>query len=319
MSGRIRSIKPDWLQDERMVLASAEARVLSVALILMADDYGNGRANPMVLGAAVFPSSSNPRATAAAACEELSRMRYVRLYEVDGQTYYTIRTWKKHQRVDHPGAPKVPAPPDETIENDSPTVSLGNPRESLGEPSGRLATSRDPDPISGSSALPPKLDQNKPESSGSPRAKSQKRAEDHVPRPLGMDWLPTDEHVAALAKKHQIPEPRIRDVVPEFRLYWRDRAHTGQGKKTARGWAMTFTTRIAWLVERGVLLPTAAAGPTSFKTPTDRARDEQTAAEIARRDAEHKRSLRERTDSTELSGIRDASELTRDLFGGSRG
>ena len=43
MAGRIRSIKPEWLEDERMVMASSDARVLSIALILMADDYGNGR------------------------------------------------------------------------------------------------------------------------------------------------------------------------------------------------------------------------------------------------------------------------------------
>jgi hypothetical protein len=57
----------------------------------------------------------------------------------------------------------------------------------------------------------------------------------------------------------------------------------------------------------------------SANDPQSTARQATTAAEIARRDAEHKRSLRERTDSAELSGIRDASELTRDLFGGSHG
>jgi hypothetical protein len=44
MSRRIRSIKPEWLDDEKIAGASDEARVLSVALILMSDDYGRGRA-----------------------------------------------------------------------------------------------------------------------------------------------------------------------------------------------------------------------------------------------------------------------------------
>jgi hypothetical protein len=29
-------------------------------------------------------------------------------YEVDGQTYYHVRNWHKHQKVDKPGKPKVP-------------------------------------------------------------------------------------------------------------------------------------------------------------------------------------------------------------------
>ena len=40
---RIRTIKPEWLEDERLALASPPARVMSVALICMADDFGRGR------------------------------------------------------------------------------------------------------------------------------------------------------------------------------------------------------------------------------------------------------------------------------------
>lgn len=108
---RIRTVKPEWLEDERLALASSDARVLSIALILLSDDYGNGRAAPVQLAGRVFPGKVLE--TLAKALEELVNVRYVRLYSIDGQRYYSIRNWAKHQRVDKPGKPQVPGPPEE--------------------------------------------------------------------------------------------------------------------------------------------------------------------------------------------------------------
>ena len=110
MSRRIRSIKPEWLDDERMAACSLASRVMSVALITLADDYGRGRANLVQLGAHVFPFEPSPPRMAKEAMEELERTQFVRRYEIDGQSYFEIRTWDKHQRVNHPGKPRVPSP-----------------------------------------------------------------------------------------------------------------------------------------------------------------------------------------------------------------
>ncbi len=213
---RIRTVKPEWLEDERLALASSDARVLSIALILLADDYGNGRANVMVLGAVVFPGADNARATFTAAAEELTRIRFVAFYEVDGQRYFSIRNWSKHQRVDRPSEPKVPGPPQEdddtatlhrhtadgpgvgaqnradTADGPGPTehagtvpVSDGNhtlpndsrkTREDDTRDSRQARSSRDPFPSSGSLSLPLKLLADQPENSGSARARSKPRA-----------------------------------------------------------------------------------------------------------------------------------------------
>ncbi len=115
---RIRSIKPEWLEDERLALASPIARVMSIALITLADDEGRGRGNPVTLGGRVFPGSENPREDSATALGELARLRYIVLYEVDGQAYFQIRNWTKHQRVDKPTPSRLPAPPaDDCREN----------------------------------------------------------------------------------------------------------------------------------------------------------------------------------------------------------
>jgi Meiotically Up-regulated Gene 113 (MUG113) protein/DnaT-like ssDNA binding protein len=110
VSGRIRSIKPEWLEDEALCSLGPEARVLSVALILLADDYGRGRANTKMLGARVFPSRPS---LINAAMSDLQGVGYFRVYEVRSQNYFQIKNWSKHQRVDKPGKSDIPAPQDE--------------------------------------------------------------------------------------------------------------------------------------------------------------------------------------------------------------
>jgi uncharacterized phage protein (TIGR02220 family) len=126
MSRRIRSVKPEWLEDERLVLASSDARVLSIALMVLADDEGRGRASPVLLAGQVFPGLENAREVSRAALSELEAIRFVALYEVDGQHYYQIRTWEKHQRIDHPTPSKLP-------KNPHTSDVLANPRESSRE------------------------------------------------------------------------------------------------------------------------------------------------------------------------------------------
>lgn len=112
---RIRSIKPEWMEDERLLMAGLPARTLSVCLILLADDYGNGRGNAELLRARAMPSETQDLFDAA--YKRLVEIGFVDVYEVRGQTYFHIRNWSKHQRVDKPGKPMVPPPePDEAAE-----------------------------------------------------------------------------------------------------------------------------------------------------------------------------------------------------------
>lgn len=159
MSGRIRSIKPEWLEDELLALASDAARVLSIGLLLLADDYGNGRANPVQLAGKVFPGKVLEHL--ASALEELRVAKFVLLYEVDGQRYFHIRNWSKHQRVDKPSGPRVPFPPAETLKKADEIAAPGVvakvpelPAKTTETPANVLASrgsrsTPDPDPIPG--------------------------------------------------------------------------------------------------------------------------------------------------------------------------
>lgn len=119
MAGRIRSIKPEWLEDEKMAMASSDARVLSIALILIADDYGNGRCCKANLSGRVFPPSGDSPEDLlrsyerfSEALKEVLSMGFAGTYTVAGQTYFSIRKWDEHQKVNHPGKPLVPNPPE---------------------------------------------------------------------------------------------------------------------------------------------------------------------------------------------------------------
>jgi hypothetical protein len=112
---RIRSIKPELLEDEKAAgLNHLEWRVF-VSLFLLADDYGNFRAAPgRVSGAALW---SHPGENVGAVLEHLRTVGLIRLYSVDGQLYGHLNGWEKHQKVDHPGKPSCPFPP--ATEDDS--------------------------------------------------------------------------------------------------------------------------------------------------------------------------------------------------------
>lgn len=130
---RIRSIKPELLEDERTARLSHVEWRLFVSLLLLSDDYGNLRAAPeRIHGAALW---AHPREDLANALDGLAGAGLVVLYVVDDQKYAHINGWEKHQKVDHPGRPLCPG------------VSEGSriPRESFAKVREGLAPDQDQD------------------------------------------------------------------------------------------------------------------------------------------------------------------------------
>lgn len=153
MSGRIRTVKPEWLEDELLGGASDEARLLSVALLLMADDHGRGRASAATIAAGAWryqleTDAPGTLAKASRALRELVEIRFVEVYEVDRQRYFAVRNWTKHQRVDKPGAPRVP-PPNPRVDP-PPSPPSRDSRETVAKDSGKPRDDLAPDLRSGS-------------------------------------------------------------------------------------------------------------------------------------------------------------------------
>lgn len=110
MAGRIRTIKPEWLESETLLECSDAARVLSVALILLADDWGSLKASPRLLAAKAWPLHGKEAwGRAEEALQELLSRGFV-VHHGDGAFLFLVG-WFEHQKVDKPGRPRCPIPP----------------------------------------------------------------------------------------------------------------------------------------------------------------------------------------------------------------
>lgn len=107
---RIRSAKPELLDDEKAAQLPDDAWRLWVSSWLLADDYGNFRADPAFVQGRVFWGRPGPPSDTAALLRRLGVDEFLQFYSVRGQRYAHIRTWVVHQKVDHPGKPLCPGP-----------------------------------------------------------------------------------------------------------------------------------------------------------------------------------------------------------------
>lgn len=115
MRPRIRTIKPELWQDERVGKLSRDARLLLVALVTMADDEGRIRALPAaIIGHAYAYDRDAPRKLPAWIAEIVASGQIVE-YEDSGVPYLAFRHWKRHQRINRATASTLPAPPDHRI------------------------------------------------------------------------------------------------------------------------------------------------------------------------------------------------------------
>jgi hypothetical protein len=108
MAGRIRSIKPEFLDDEKLGAMCPFDRLMFACSWLLADDYGNFRANPKWIKAQAFCYDENTSVEDIA--ESVIRLDSAGMfiaYNVRGQHYLHVTNWQ-HQRIDKPGKPRCP-------------------------------------------------------------------------------------------------------------------------------------------------------------------------------------------------------------------
>ena len=110
---RRRMIDPNFWGSEDVSRLPIFSRLLLIGMISNADDEGRGRANPAYLRAIVFPYDDIPTREISSALADITKWIHVKVYTVDGQTYYSLTKWKDWQRVDSPKSSIIPAPPDD--------------------------------------------------------------------------------------------------------------------------------------------------------------------------------------------------------------
>ena len=106
---RIRSIRPETWSDHRFVALTFPARLLFIALWNYADDYGCGRYLPKLIGGFAFPLDD---IDVVPLLDELANGGRIVRYEVDGESFFCVPSWEKHQRPQNRGKRRIPSPPD---------------------------------------------------------------------------------------------------------------------------------------------------------------------------------------------------------------
>ena len=109
---RIRTLKPEVWQDEKVGALDPGARLLFVGLITMADDSGRVRELPRLILGHVFPYDDVPPAKLSRWLSEIADAGMVMRYEIDGGKYLAFRHWSKHQKVDRASDSELPPPPE---------------------------------------------------------------------------------------------------------------------------------------------------------------------------------------------------------------
>jgi hypothetical protein len=108
---RIRTIRPEMFESEKLGRLSPLARLTFVGLIALADDEGRGRGSLVWLQGRLHPYDPKARRDLFKATNDLALAGLVRFYEAGGSVYYQIKGWKENQYVQHPKTSRLPAPP----------------------------------------------------------------------------------------------------------------------------------------------------------------------------------------------------------------
>jgi hypothetical protein len=103
---RIRTIKEDFFQNEKMASCSAHAQLLAIGLLPQCDDEGYFEAHPKLIKARVFPFSDDS-VNIHGLLTELSNIDYLQLIECSGRTYGIIPGFLRHQKVNRPTPSKI--------------------------------------------------------------------------------------------------------------------------------------------------------------------------------------------------------------------
>lgn len=108
---RIRTLKPECWQDEKVGALSRSARLLWIGLITQADDSGRLRAAPALLKAHLMPYDADATVEEIQEwLDEVERMGLVKCYRVGGERFAYLPRWSNHQRINRPTHSTIPAP-----------------------------------------------------------------------------------------------------------------------------------------------------------------------------------------------------------------
>lgn len=131
---RIRSIKPEFWVSEQVAECSTNARLTFIGLWNFCDDNGVHPAKPKTLKAELYPMDDFAAAQVEGWMHELMQAGLVVEFTgSDGERYWHVTGWARHQKIDRPSV-KYPSPPPKdstttrrTLDEDSTTARRAPP------------------------------------------------------------------------------------------------------------------------------------------------------------------------------------------------
>lgn len=118
---RIRTIKPEFWTDEKVVECSPTARLLFIGLWNFCDDYGSHQYSPKQIKMEIFPGDDFKTTKIEEWLTELINARLIRTYVIDDKRYLRVCGWR-HQKIEKPSR-KHPDP----IEFDDHSTTIRRP------------------------------------------------------------------------------------------------------------------------------------------------------------------------------------------------
>lgn len=242
---RIRTLKPEILEDEKTAALSDAAFRLFIAMIILADDHGNVRADGRWLTGQVWWTRGEPPRIAEF-LREIRRADLVEFYEVRGGVYAHLRGWSKHQRIDNAGKPRVPLP------NDSDAIAYLDPQDVDNRGSRNFAAKRGEIPLDPDPDQDPERDQDLDAAAKSPLAELDSKLSKaaRLPRRCSIpeNWEPRAEERAmaeqsrlnvgceanAFRDHHAAKGSRMLDWDAAFRTWLRNAVKFGGARGGAR-------------------------------------------------------------------------------------
>ena len=104
---RIRTIKPEFWQDDDLAEVSEPAILVAAGLLNHSDDEGFFKSNPKLIKSVVFPLRE-PSVSVHDILIELSNIGYISLYiGIDGKKYGRVVGFTKHQKINRPTPSKI--------------------------------------------------------------------------------------------------------------------------------------------------------------------------------------------------------------------
>jgi len=109
---RIRTVKPDFWDDEKLALISREARLTYIGLWTYSDDHGVVKGHPKWLKEKIYPYDELDIKTFESWLAELENLKRILPFDANGERYYFIPKFLKHQKIDRPSKTTPnPSPP----------------------------------------------------------------------------------------------------------------------------------------------------------------------------------------------------------------